>query len=152
MSIPLDERLGTYIRRADQELMAVKHDAVRPAGLTVPQYTALYTLSAAPGMSTAALSRSCAVTPQTMATVLKTLQERGLVERRPHQWHRNVIETHVTAAGQSALQTADEAASNVERHLAAAFTPAERSTLTALLNRCAEALRSEREDLRQAHP
>src|SRR5947208_2146084 len=95
VSMPIDQRLGTYLRRADQELMAVKHDAVKPAGLTVPQYAALYVLGQAPGMSAAALSRSCFVTPQTMATILKKLEELGLVERRPHQWHRNVIETHL---------------------------------------------------------
>lgn len=82
--------------------------ALKPAGVTVPQYAALFVLSESPGISAAALARQCGVTPPTMNTVLANLQDRGFIERA----------------------LADE------------FTPAERETLSALLERAAVRLDS----------
>lgn len=140
MSLSLEERLGTDIRRLYVRLMAVKAAALRTAGVTVPQYTALYLLGEAPGISGAALARECQVTPQSMAAVLANLEAAGLVERRPHQWHRNVIETRLTDAGRRTLAIADEAASAVEQRLLDRYTASELGTLRKLLARTGDEL------------
>ncbi|MFJ7156586.1 MarR family winged helix-turn-helix transcriptional regulator [Streptomyces sp. NPDC101118] len=139
-SMPAAERLGFHVKRAEQALQAAKHAALKPAGVTVPQYAALLSLAENPGISAAALARVCGVTPPTMNTVLKNLQERGLIERTPHEWHRNVLETRLTEAGQAVLAEADAAAIRVERALAEEFTDAERAALTGMLGRCAAVL------------
>ncbi|MFF0768652.1 MarR family winged helix-turn-helix transcriptional regulator [Nonomuraea wenchangensis] len=138
--LPPDERLGMDIKRAEQALITAKQLAVRPAGLTVPQYAALFALADNPGISGAALARTCLVTPQAMTVVLKNLEERGLVERSPHPWHRNVLETRLTEPGRDALATADARAVRIERALADEFTPEERATLRKLLERCGAAI------------
>ncbi|WP_199747738.1 MarR family winged helix-turn-helix transcriptional regulator [Actinomadura sp. WAC 06369] len=143
-SMPAQERIGHHVKRAEQALSAAKHAALKPSGLTVPQYAALLQLSASPGISAAALARACAVTPPTMNTVLKNLRERGLIERTPHEWHRNILETRLTAEGEAVLKSADERAVRVERGLAAEFTAAERETLIALLDRCTAFLDADR--------
>ncbi|MFI6921683.1 MarR family winged helix-turn-helix transcriptional regulator [Nonomuraea spiralis] len=140
MDMPPEERLGLAVKRAEQRLMAAKHAAVKAAGVTVPQYAALLALHANPGISAAALARECLVTPQAMNVVLKNLLEHGLIERSPHQWHRTMLETHLTDAGREALRVADEAAVIIERRIAAAFTPEERASLQALLTRFAQAI------------
>ncbi|MEO3888876.1 MarR family transcriptional regulator [Nonomuraea sp. B5E05] len=140
MGMPADERLGLDIKRAEQALIAAKQAAVRPAGLTVPQYAALFALSDSPGISGAALARACLVTPQAMTVVLKNLEERGLVDRSPHPWHRNVLETRLTSAGRAALEAADERAVLIERAIAAELSTEERTALRALLARCVEAI------------
>ncbi|MET8064936.1 MarR family winged helix-turn-helix transcriptional regulator [Micromonospora sp. NPDC005686] len=140
MGMPAGERLGLDIKRAEQALMAAKTAALRPANLTVAQYSALLALADSPGISGAALARSCLVTPQAMAAVLKTLEERGLVVRAPHRWHRHVLETHLTEAGQEALTVADGAAVRIERRLADTFTDEERRTLRHLLARGVQAI------------
>ncbi|WP_211267019.1 MarR family winged helix-turn-helix transcriptional regulator [Nonomuraea candida] len=140
MGMPADERLGLDIKRAEQALIAAKQVAVRPAGLTVPQYAALLALSDSPGISGAALARACLVTPQAMTVVLKNLEERGLVERSPHPWHRNVLEIRLTETGQAALRLADERAVVIERAIAAELSPEERDLLRDLLARCNEAI------------
>lgn len=140
MALPLDQRLGSDVARVYQELMGVKQHAVRPAGLTVAQYKALYILADSPGISGAALARACLITPQTMAATLRLLETAGLVERRPHQWHRNVLETQLTPAGRHALDIADEAASRVERRILERYTDGERDTLRALLRRFSDEL------------
>ncbi|MGW0810656.1 MarR family winged helix-turn-helix transcriptional regulator [Nonomuraea sp. NPDC002799] len=140
MGMPAEERLGLHIKRAEHELMTAKQAAVRPTGLTVPQYAALLALAGSPGISGAALARTCLVTPQAMTVVLKNLEERGLVERSPHPWHRSVLETRLTQAGRTALEAADERAVIIERSIAAEFTEDERQALRTLLARCGEAI------------
>ncbi|RFS82907.1 MarR family transcriptional regulator [Actinomadura spongiicola] len=144
--MPLSERIGSQLKRAEQALSGAKNAALRPSGLTAPQYAALFFLGESPGMSAAALARACAVTPPTMNTVLRNLQERGLIERTPHEWHRNILETRLTAEGEAALADADARAVRVERSLAAAFTEEERATLAELLGRCVDVLEAVRTD------
>ncbi|MCK2216637.1 MarR family transcriptional regulator [Actinomadura sp. ATCC 31491] len=146
-TLPPEDRLGMDIKRAEQSLITAKQLAVRPAGLTVPQYAALFALADNPGISGAALARACLVTPQAMTVVLKNLEERGLIDRSPHPWHRNVLETHLTDAGRDALVAADARAVLIERALAAEFTQEERTTLRELLTRCEQAIARAATDL-----
>jgi DNA-binding MarR family transcriptional regulator len=140
MGMPVEERLGGDIKRVEHELMLVKQQAVRPAGLTVPQYAALLVLDEHPGVSAAELARRCRVTPQTMTTILRNLEAAELIARVPHEVHRNVLETRLTEAGRAAFEVADARASAVERRLADEFSAAERETLRALLARCSKVL------------
>ncbi len=133
--MPLEERVGLHVKRAEQELMAAKSAVLRPLGLTVPQYSALLLLAQNAGMSAAALARACLVTPQTMATVLANLETKSLIERQAHPWHRNVIELKLTDKGQQLLGRADASASAIERDIAAQFSTAERTQLIAMLGR-----------------
>lgn len=137
-SLPSAERLGSYVKRAEQALQTAKNAALKPAGVTVAQYAALLFLDENPGISAAALARLCGVTPPTMNTVLTNLQDRGLIERTPHAWHKNILETRLTEAGAAVMRDADARAVRVERAVAAGFTDAERATLQDLLTRCAD--------------
>ncbi|WP_188276105.1 MarR family winged helix-turn-helix transcriptional regulator [Streptomyces sp. CBMA152] len=143
-SLPASERLGSHLKRAEQALIATKAAVLKPTGLTVPQYAALLHLAESPGISAAALARLCGVTPPTMNTVLKNLQERGLIVRTPHEWHRNVLETRLTDEGRAVMADADGRAVRVERALAAEFTDEERDALIGLLGRCVSLLERER--------
>ncbi|GAA1090311.1 MarR family winged helix-turn-helix transcriptional regulator [Nocardiopsis composta] len=133
-------RPGSAIKQAEQALIAEKTRVLRPFGLTVPQYAALYALSLAPGASGARLARLCSVTPQSMTTVLKTLESRGLIERRPSPDHAQVLLTRLTEEGSALLAEADGAAVAVERRLLGAFTPEEADRLRSLLERATETL------------
>ncbi|WP_460726757.1 MarR family winged helix-turn-helix transcriptional regulator [Nocardia heshunensis] len=144
--MPVEERLGSFIKRAEQALMGAKNAALKPAGVTIPQYAALYVLSENPGISAAELARRCGVTPPTMNTVLGNLRDRGLIERTPHAWHRNVLETSLTEEGRKVMHAADKRAVPVERALAAEFTEAERASLMDMLERAATILDSVRPD------
>jgi DNA-binding MarR family transcriptional regulator len=129
------DRIGGDVKRAEQDLMAAKAAAVKPAGLTVPQYSALLALSEHPGAPAAELARICLVTPQTMTTILQNLVAMELVERTPHQWQRNVLENRLTEAGYATFREADKGAVAVEQKLADAFTDEERTQLRTLLQR-----------------
>ncbi|MEV5574016.1 MarR family transcriptional regulator [Spirillospora sp. NPDC052269] len=133
-------RPGSLIKRAEQALIAEKSRVLRPFGLTVPQYAAMYALSLAPGISGARLARYCAVTPQSMTTVLKALEGRGLVERHPSEDHAQVLVTRLTSEGEALLGEADAEAVAVERRIVGAFDADELETLRALLQRAVDVL------------
>ncbi|KAB8162119.1 MarR family transcriptional regulator [Streptomyces sp. 3MP-14] len=138
--LPVDERIGHHIKRAEQHVIAAKHAALRPIGLSVPQYTVLLVLSTESGLTGAALARRCLVTPQTTSAVLRTMERDGLIERVPHPVHRHVLETRLTALGRAKLRRADEAAVAVEQRLGELFTEEEFASFIEFLGRCSTAL------------
>jgi DNA-binding MarR family transcriptional regulator len=133
-------RLGHVIKLAEQALTSVKANALREFELTVPQYSAMVALSFVPGASGAQLARICAVTPQTMATVLANLETKSLIQRSPSSVHQKVLVTKLTRSGQALVRKADAKAKAIEDRLAQEFDAAERETLAALLERAIDAL------------
>lgn len=142
--MPIEERLGSFIKRAEQALQGAKNATLKHEGVTVPQYAALYVLSENPGISAAELARRCGVTPPTMNTILNNMRDHGLIERTPHAWHRNVLETSLTEEGRKVMYAADARAVKVERALAEEFTDAERKSLMDMLARATALLDSVR--------
>lgn len=136
----MDDRVGLVIKRAEQTLIRAKSQVLNPLGLTVPQYAALLALREDPGISSAELARRCLVTPQTMSTVIKNLEDKQAIGRRPHPSIGHVQQAFLTPRGEALLAEADRAAVEVERQLANSLSPPERSQLANLLERCIDAL------------
>ncbi|MGQ0838315.1 MarR family winged helix-turn-helix transcriptional regulator [Actinokineospora sp.] len=133
-------RPGHNIKRAEQALMTAKAAVLREFELTVPQYAGMVVLSYLPGTSGAQLARICAVTPQTMATVLSNLEAKGLVTRTPSSVHQKVFVTKLTRAGNALIKRADVKAHAVEDRLVAEFSDDERRLLADLLERAIKVL------------
>jgi len=132
----VDDRLGHLVKSLEQELSGAKDAALRPMGLTVPQYSALLVIADTPGISGAELARRCLVTPQTMTTVLGNLTVKGLIERRTVPGQGRAMETTITAAGKRLLTRADKKIVEVEELLNAQLTKADQQTLRKLLEKC----------------
>jgi len=99
--------LGFYVRRLEQVLAAAKAEALRDTGLTLPQYTVLLVLAAAPGsFSAAQLARVSLVTPQTMSTIIANLEAKGLIARTRSELHAQVLAIRVTDAGRDLVERA----------------------------------------------
>ncbi|WP_406641405.1 MarR family winged helix-turn-helix transcriptional regulator [Amycolatopsis sp. WGS_07] len=135
----LDPRLGNHLKRAEVALMAEKGRVLKPFGLSVPQYAAMHALSVAP-LSGAQLARVCCVTPQSMTSMLSTLESKNLVERTPSEVHAQVLIARLTRSGHAVFRKANEAALAVEARLSAEFEPEEEELLRALLARAVKVL------------
>jgi DNA-binding MarR family transcriptional regulator len=133
-------RVGYAIRRAEQAVSSLIGDVLRELDLTVTQYGTLLVLAQSPGLSGAQLARACLVTPQSMATMLAKLSERGLIEREPSEVHHKVMLARLSRAGLQALQTAHELIRPAEDRLALALRPDERGQLVSYLERIAAAV------------
>lgn len=143
--MPVEDRLGLYIKQAEQAIIGRKEHAMRALDLTVPQYVTLLTLSGTEGMSGAKLARRCMVTPQTMTTILSNLSAKGLVSRTESPDHNRVLITRLTPAGKRKLKQADAKAVAIERFLAEEFTDTEAKELRDLLTRASQRLAKYRE-------
>lgn len=115
MAPPAPARQSTHQRKAappsllyltkQLELAVRAHleDLLRPAAITALQYTALTVLERRSGVTTAELARNSFVTDQTMADMVTTLHDRGLIARDvdPRDRRRRVI--RLTPAGELLL-------------------------------------------------
>jgi DNA-binding MarR family transcriptional regulator len=138
----MTSRIGTFLKRAEQALVAEKTRVLRPFHLTIAQYAAMLALHYVPGQSAAQLSRTAAVTPQTMAMILANLESKKLVRRVISTIHSKVMVTTLTDVGEELVMRADVEARAVERRLRRAFTADETEMLTSLLERSIATLSS----------
>jgi DNA-binding MarR family transcriptional regulator len=78
-------------------------DIFRPIGMSALQYTALTVLERHPNLSSAQLARNSFVTAQSMADLITTLQELGLIERHRDPDDRRRLVLALTADGRKLL-------------------------------------------------
>ena len=127
--------LCSHIRRSEQALTAHHEAVLRRYGLAMTQYLVLLALTRDGGMSAAQLARTCGVTQQSMASVLSGLEAKGVIRRETSPLHAKVKVATATPEGEAVFQKAYGEVAVLERHLADAFTPKERASLIALLER-----------------
>ncbi|MBM4574785.1 MarR family transcriptional regulator [Rhodococcus hoagii] len=119
LSKVLDDRLGTHIRRIARLIIDAKAEALRPLDLTVPQYATLLSVRHLEPTSAAQLARNGMGSPQATATMLATLEGKGLVSRKPSPMHQKLIEVRLTALGAKTIEEADQLAASIEAKLRA---------------------------------
>ncbi len=87
------------------ELVVRSHldDLVKPSGITALQYTALTVLERHDGLSAAQLARDSFVTAQSIADLVRSLENRGLVRRERNPRNRRELLILLTDAGRDVL-------------------------------------------------
>jgi DNA-binding MarR family transcriptional regulator len=128
------------LRQAWQVLSGAMEVALRPHGLTGPQYGVLSVLRHHPGASGADLARACNITPQAMNGVLATLEREFLIERQQHPTHGRILQATLTDEGQRRLEAADPAMRGLRRAIEGDFTPKDIATIKAWLVATAQRL------------
>src|SRR3990170_3530207 len=87
------------VKRVERAARSHLDQLLKPAGLTALQYTALTVLQHHDGQSAAQLARSSFVTPQSMADLIRTLEQRALVRRQTNAGDRRQLLIFLTADG-----------------------------------------------------
>jgi DNA-binding MarR family transcriptional regulator len=111
-------------------------DLLRPDALTALQYTALTALEHHPDISSAQLARNAFVTAQTMAEMITTLEERGLIERHRDQVDRRRLAVALTADGQALLDRYRNKMTALESRMLEGFTKPQIAALRRSLQTC----------------
>lgn len=128
--------IGAFKRRTQETLSEGE--------LTVPQLTALSRLDRLGPSTTAELARREQITPQAMGATIASLEQRGLVTRRPDAGDGRRSIVSLTPAGRTAVGSGRSAvADQVAVALGKSFTRKEIATLDAaarLIERLAELL------------
>ncbi|SLN29700.1 transcriptional regulator SlyA [Pseudooceanicola marinus] len=124
-----DGYLGYLLRQAANGYRHRVETSLRETGLTQPQFAALTMLDAYPEHSSADLARIALLTPQTMSTILRNLENAALIRRHPHQEHGRKRRIELTDAGRQVLVRAKRLVYALETDLAEGFSEEEQRTV-----------------------
>jgi DNA-binding MarR family transcriptional regulator len=132
--------LSYLVGRADRVLRRAMNEVLASHSVSLNQYTTLSVLERRGGLSNAQLARRSLVSPQSMNEVLLTLEQRGLVRRRPHPEHGRILQAQVTAKGRKLLTACEAEVAALEERMVRAVSPEDRRTLRTALLECVHAL------------
>jgi DNA-binding MarR family transcriptional regulator len=115
-------------------------ERLEPLALEPRDFALLRAVAAGEGLSQQALGEQLRIPPSRMVAFIDALQERGLLERRPHPSDRRAHALFLTAAGRKLLERAVRIASAFERELCGRLSADERRKLLGLLGEVREQL------------
>jgi DNA-binding MarR family transcriptional regulator len=139
LSVP---RVSYLVFRVERRIRARLDEALSRRGVTTTEYMALSELQVRDGLSSAQLARIAFVSPQAMSLVIRDLENRGLIRRRPDPNQRRVLRTSLTRKGLNTLRRCDAALDEIEDVMLDGVDDAGRKTLAETLTECARALRT----------
>lgn len=140
VGVDLKTSLGYLLKQAHSALRSAMDGALRPLGMTVPQYACLELLAQRPGLSNSELARGTFVSRQSMNVLLLSLERDGLVSRRAQPASGRALPVQLTDRGRERLRTASAAAESVELTMGSGLTPSGQEQLRRLLGSCITAL------------
>jgi DNA-binding MarR family transcriptional regulator len=137
---PVEDSLGYVLKQASVALRSEMDAVLRPLGLSVTQYSCLELLGQRVDLSSAELARGTFVTRQSMHTLLRDLQERGLVTRAAVAPEGRALPARLTEDGRAALEAASRAVAAVEERMIAPLDAATRRIVLDALRSAVAAL------------
>jgi len=132
--------LAYLVGRLDHVLNQRLRDAITPAGLSVPQYTALSVFRAHGSLSNAQLATRTMISPQSANEMVKQMEAKGWIARTPDPAHGRIIQISLTDAGQAVLKECDAQVAEVERMMFPDLDEAGRTLLHGQLRGAVRAL------------
>tara|TARA_R110000787_G_scaffold42114_11_gene103552 strand:- start:905 stop:1375 length:471 start_codon:yes stop_codon:yes gene_type:complete len=134
----LEEQAGHILRRAHQRHAAIFQELIGDSQLTPLQFAALARLRDLGEVSQNQLGRLTAMDAATMQGVIKRLDARGLIVRRPDPDDRRRLILSLSNEGRSVVEGAIANAVRITDETLAPLSAAEQKTLLQLLARIAE--------------
>ena len=134
------ELLGYQLKHVQAALRTRMDEALRPLGLSAPQYLCLELLSRTPGASTSDLAREAFVTRQTMSTLLRALVDRGLAQRAAQAPSGRALPLQLTPKGRSLLKEASRVTVEIERAMISPLSESQLRAVQEALSACIAAL------------
>ncbi|OYO18844.1 MarR family winged helix-turn-helix transcriptional regulator [Enemella evansiae] len=127
--------LGDLVRRTSRALRRITVAAAEPYGLSPHQLRALRVIAEADRPRPSDVAERLHIQARSATDVIDQLVGSGLVERTPHPEDRRASLLHCTAAGRRALTAIEAERGAATAAYFAVLEPAERTTLTQLLQR-----------------
>jgi DNA-binding MarR family transcriptional regulator len=137
---PIDTRyleglIGYNARRAALTVIAVFLERMKPYGLRPVEFSTLSLITHNPGVTARQLCHALGVLPPNMVGLINGLEQRALIERRPHPSDRRAQGLHLSAQGQAMMLAAERTAAELEQDAAHRLSAAEQKTLMGLLQK-----------------
>ena len=116
------------------------HQILGPLELEPGEFALLRAVAASEGEPQNALAERLHISPSWMVAIVDDLENRGLLERKPHARDRRVRNLHLTPAGRKLLRQAERKAQQFDLQVTEALSETELRQLLDLLQRVAAGL------------
>ncbi|MDB9801708.1 MarR family transcriptional regulator [bacterium] len=128
---------GHLIRRLQQQSTAVFLEHTKAAGfdLTSVQFAALFTLAKYPGLDQATLAKRIAYDRATIGGVIKRLEQKGLVSRKPDDEDRRAFKLSLTPHGKATLAELVPVVRKLQVDILPGLSDSERGSLLELMTK-----------------
>ena len=127
--------LGYSARRASLVILANFVRRMAPLALRPVDFTVLALAGSNPGITSSQLCQLLDIQSPNLVVLIKQLQDRGLIERRPHPTDGRAMGSHLTASGQGLVDQATTLAHEADDEASGKLSAAERQTLARLLRK-----------------
>jgi DNA-binding MarR family transcriptional regulator len=131
----LQTLLGYNARRAALVIIEQFVQGMSELDLRPVDFSVLSVIFHNPGVTSRQLCASLSILPPNLVGLIKALEQRGLIERRPHPQDGRALGLHTTAQGQDLMSRAEARASEIEGRAAHRLSPQEQQQLISLLQR-----------------
>jgi DNA-binding MarR family transcriptional regulator len=118
------KRLGYLLKHAQLKLSELTSAALEPFGLDGRELAVLSVLGSGEPASQQEAARRLAIDRTTMVAFIDTLEDKGLVARRPHAEDRRKNVVELTHDGRATLRSAGKASDEAERQFLAPLSKA----------------------------
>jgi DNA-binding MarR family transcriptional regulator len=129
----VDDYLLYLLARASHTISSEFHAKLRRAGVPVPVWRVLATLSGSPPETVTGLAEACLLQQPTMTKLLDRMVRDDLVRRLPDPRDRRVVRIEATAKGEALVKDLLVAAREHERQVMERFPAIEQTNLKQLL-------------------
>ena len=133
---------GYTIKQVQQQIHTAMEDSLRPLSLSLSQYNVLKSLETSSTVTGAQLARQAFVTPQTMHTILTTMERKGLIVRTAIDGNVKSFNISRMEKGGKVLNSADEALTKLFDQANATLTLSEYDELEHLLKKLSLGIKS----------
>jgi DNA-binding MarR family transcriptional regulator len=127
-----------HLKQAWYFSLTAVNDAVRDHGVSTAQIGILRQLADEAGLSGAELARRLLITPQGVQLALKSMEDRGLVYRKPDPRHARILKVYLTDKGRGVAAAAVSDAIAAHEAVFDVLTPDEQQVLRDLLAKVVE--------------
>jgi len=110
------------VKRVELVVRAHLDELLKPSGITALQYTALTVLEQHDGLPAAQLARRSFVTAQSMADLVRALEQRGLIARERNPANRRELLIRLTDVGRALLAEYADDVLALERRMVSTLT------------------------------
>lgn len=131
----LETLLGYNARRAALAVISVFLQRMAAFGLKPVDFSVLTLIAHNPGVTSRQLCAALDILPPNLVGMIKSLDARGLIVRRPHPTDRRAQGLHLSPAGKRLQREAQATATELEQDVASPLSAAELDTLKSLLRR-----------------
>lgn len=135
----LEGLLGYNARRASLAVIGIFLERMAPYGLRVVDFSVLTLIAHNPGITSRQLSSMLAILPPNLVGMIRQMESRRLIEKRPHPNDRRAQGLFVTPTGQRLQAEAQQVVTSLESEAINPLTPSERETLIRLLRKVYQA-------------